>query len=250
MNKAEAIIGARYPGELASALLTSFREIEANFVMRKWKASELDAGHFVEAVRRILELELTTTYTPVGTPLPRFTDGVLKAYENATGDESYRILIPRILKGVFNVRNKRGVGHLGGISPNEMDATLILYSCKWVLAELVRLASGLSPADTQTAVDEIVERRLALIWKAGDVVRVVKASVPAREQVLVLLYDRSPQTADALRAAIEYQNPTKFRSILKALHRKRLIFVGEDGQCLLMPPGLTTAELVLRRVTA
>ena len=46
------------PQELVEALLTAFDEIESNFVNRKWKASELDAGHFVEAVHRIIERQL------------------------------------------------------------------------------------------------------------------------------------------------------------------------------------------------
>src|SRR5215813_181006 len=126
-----SILSATLPKELVEALLTAYKEIETNYVHRKWKASELDAGHFVEAVRRIIEHRLLGTYTPLNKQLSQFTDKVLLQYQQASGDESYRLLVPRILYAIYGVRNKRGVGHLGAISPNEMDATLILYSVKW-----------------------------------------------------------------------------------------------------------------------
>src|SRR5512132_118916 len=130
---AEAILTAKYPVDLVKSLIDSYKEIESNYVVKKWKASELDSGHFVEAARRLVELELTGSVTKLSDQLSKFGDNVLKQYEQATGDESYRLLIPRALKAIYNIRNKRGVGHVSGVSPNEMDATYILYTVKWVL---------------------------------------------------------------------------------------------------------------------
>jgi hypothetical protein len=244
---AEDILKAKYPADLAKALIDSYREIESNYVLGKWKASELDSGHFVEAARRVLELELTGSYTKISDQLSKFTDGVLKQYENATGDDSYRLLIPRTLKAIFNIRNKRGVGHVGGVSANEMDATYILYTVKWVLAEIVRLASGASIKETQQAVDQIVERTFSVIWKHGDVTRILDTSLSTRAQVLVLLYDASPQTETQLRESTEYKNSTTFRAILRQLHGKRLIFYQKDGPCLITPKGILEAEQLLIR---
>lgn len=242
---AEDILKAKYPEELVGAVITAYREIESNFALGKWKYSELDSGHFVEAARRILELELTGTFTPIRDQLSKFTDQVLKQYEQATGDESYRMLIPRALKSIYNIRNKRGVGHVGGVSPNEMDATYILYSSKWVLAELVRLASGASIADTQRAVDEIVERKLSMVWKHGDTTRILDTSLGARSQVLVLLYDSSPQSETQLRETVEYKTASDFRKILKKLHADRLILYRPDGACVITPKGIVEAEKLL-----
>ena len=100
------------PHDVVDALLNAYREIEENYVLKKWKASELDAGHFVEAARRIIEYELTSSYTLISQKLPNFNDKILLSYENASGDESFRILIPRALKAIYNIRNKRGVGHI------------------------------------------------------------------------------------------------------------------------------------------
>ncbi len=243
--KAEGLLKAKYPAALVDALLAAYLEIERNYVLKKWKASELDSGHFVEASRRILEHELTGSHTPLNRALSSFTDAVLKQFESATGDESLRLLIPRALKAIYNIRNKRGVGHIGAVSPNEMDSTYILYTCKWVLAELVRLASGLQPHETQHVMDTIVERRISVLWKEADVTAVLDPGMSAKEQALVLLYDQSPQAEDELRAITEYKNPSKFRALLKELHRKKLIFRADTGKCIILPPGITEAERIL-----
>jgi hypothetical protein len=232
------------PQELVEALLSAFDQIESNFVHRKWKASELDAGHFVEAVHRIIEHRLFGHYTPVGKSLPNFNDRLQQKYEQAQGDESYRILIPRVLRSIYGIRNKRGVGHLGLISPNEMDATLILYNVKWVVAEILRLESGLQPVETQAAITEVVERETPLLWKEGALVRVSRKGIPAREQVLLLLYDKSPQKEDELREQCEYDNRSNFRKILKRLHGDKLIFFAPDANCVLMPTGVGAAQSI------
>jgi hypothetical protein len=64
------------------------------------------------------------------------------------------------LKSIYGIRNKRNIAHIGIASPKEMDATLILYSAKWVFAELLLQSSGMSIADAQAAVDTVIERRL------------------------------------------------------------------------------------------
>lgn len=243
--KVKAILQAKYGNEIANNLLDSYLEIEHNFFIGKWKPSELDAGHFVETVRRILELELFGSHTPFNAQISSFTDQVLLRYEQATGfDESYRIVIPRILKGVYNIRNKRGVAHITTISPNEMDATVILYNVKWVLAEITRLASNLRPTETQQLIDNIVERQVEVLWKQDGFRRILDTSITKIDQVLIHLYDESPQSAEALRNHIEYANKTNFRSLLKTLHVKKLIEANGEN-CTLSPTGRLAAEKII-----
>jgi len=244
----DALLKQRYPAELVDELLRAYKEIEENYSLSKWKASELDAGHFVEAARRIIEWELRKgQYTPIGQQLPNFNDVVLKQYENLPGDESFRILIPRILYGVYGIRNKRGVGHVGKVSPNKMDSTLILGNAKWVLAELVRLVSGLKPEETQALVDAIVERKLDMLWKHGDITRVLNTNLKTHEEVLILLLDRSPQTVAELQKATEYARADRFRKILQELHKTRFIEVTADGRCIITDKGTLEAEKILKK---
>lgn len=242
-----SILKSGFNSAIASAILDSYGEIERNYVLRKWKPSELDAGHFVEAVRRALDLEFTGQYRAFNRSLPPFNDQSLAFYEQQTGDQSYRLLIPRALKSIYNIRNKRGVAHMSDVNPNEMDATFILYTCKWVLAELIRLKSGLSPDQTQSMLDKIVERQCSVIWKEGNITWVLSPQMKARDQVLVLLYDSSPRTDAELQGIVEYSNSTNFKKILKRLHTQKLIYYHSDGNCRLSPTGIPMAEEIIRK---
>jgi len=246
-EKVNKIIESAFDSEIAKNILDSYQEIQSNYNLRKWKPSELDSGHFVESVRRAIEKELLNNYIPFDKKLPNFNDTILQSYERAMGSESFRILIPRALKSIYNIRNKRGVGHISTISPNEMDATYILYTVKWVLAEIIRLKSKLSIPETQKLVNLIVKRQVEILWKEKDFNRVLDSSMSAKNQVLVLLFNDSPLKRDLLLRAIEYKNPTDFNNkVLRPLHKSRFIeYDKKSGDCLISPTGTMVAEKII-----
>lgn len=247
-DKVFKILENAYDKEIAEKLIEAYVEIESNYVLEKWKPSELDSGHFVEVVRRIVEFELFGgTYTNFGSRLNNFNDSELQRYERQNGDDSFRMLIPRALKAIFNIRNKRGVAHISDISPNEMDATYILYSSKWILSEIVRLKTNLSISETQSLISEIVERRIEILWKEKDFTRVLDTNMAAKDKVLILLYDSSPQKIDVLQDTIEYKNPYNFRDIIEEHHNERRIEFRENGNCFISPKGITEAESILKK---
>src|SRR6266487_4360469 len=246
-TKALKILEAASNSSLAGHILQTFTELEKNYFLRSWKASALDAGHFVEAVRRFIDHKLFASYTPISKPLSALNDKEIKRLESATGPDSYRFHIPRALLFAYGLRNKRGVGHLSTLSPNYMDASAILATCKWVLAEILRLESTLSFDETVALVDRIIERPLPGIWDTGAVRRILRTDLPIRDQILFLLLHQSPQTEAALRTTTEYRNRAYFRKLLGDLHKQRLIEYAPDGLCTLSPKGHVEAEKILLR---
>lgn len=247
-HKAHAIISVASDTGLADALLDTYRNLEKHYYLKSWKTSELDAGHFVEAARRFIEKKLTGSYTPIGTSLSNFNETVLRYYESQPGHESYRILIPRTLFAAYTVRNKRGVGHLGLVSPSHTDATLILSSCKWALAEIVRLESNLTLDQTASLVDSIVERTTEHIWEHGGIKRVLADGLTIPHQVLILLFDSSPQSSGSLKVSVECRTEKYFSRVLRGLHSDRLIELSADSQCVLTPKGRAKAEQILLKL--
>lgn len=243
----DRILEQAYGEEIAEHILLAYQEVLDSYSLEKWKTTELDAGHFVEMARRIIEMELTGSYTPIGKSLSKFDDRTLKSYESQHGDDSFRILIPRVLWGIYTVRNKRGVGHVGKVKPNEIDATLLVAAVKWTLSEIIRCKSTLSIKETTDLVSALVERQIPILWKAKDVRRILNPKMSAKNQVLILLYDKSPSTENDLRSAIEYRNVSDFRSkVLKPLHTNRLIeFDVNKGLCRILPTGIAEAERVM-----
>jgi hypothetical protein len=241
----QTILTATSDALLSKEIYEAYSEVENNFATQQWKTSELDAGHFVEAVRRLIELKLFGSYTPIGTTLPTFNDQELRRYENATGDETYRILIPRALFAAYTIRNKRGVGHLGLLKPSKIDAAYILHTIKWVFAEILRLNSNLNILQTSEIVDRITDRQIDIIWKHDNITRILSNTMSARDKVLILLYDHNPQIDVQLLASTKYQNPTNFKKVLKKLDSDLFIEFMPDGKCVITPLGIKAAEIIL-----
>lgn len=233
------------PTTLIGPLLGSYTEIKENFYLGKHEPAELNAGKLCEVVFRILEQEAHGKHTPLGTSVKPF-DAKCRSFESVTtAKESVRFHLPRLLVAVYDIRNKRGVGHVGGeVNPNVADATLVATAADWVMAELIRLHYGCSLAQAQQWVDGLVQRRLPLVYEVGGKKRVLNPALGFQERVLLLLAGEHPGglSEGDLLAWTEHSNGSSFRSkILGALHKKKLI-ERHEGTCSILPPGLRVVE--------
>jgi hypothetical protein len=183
---------------LADELLAAYEELRGRYFRRDFRPGVLEAGRFAEAAWRILELHSHSTYTAIGKTLPGVPD-LLKLCENAdplTVHESMRLHIPRALAAVYNVRNRRDVGHIAAdVDANVMDAEYVVGCCSWVLAEFIRLFHSCSPAEAQSIVEALVKRQAPLVQIFGNGPFVLNPALPAREEILLLLYHQGAEGA-------------------------------------------------------
>ena len=247
--KVKSVLAAASDATVSNLIVDAFKEVEKHFYLKAWKTCELDSGHFVEGVRRFLEYRLFGAYTAVGKNLSTFNEQELKRYENqTTANESYRIHIPRLLFGVYGIRNKRGVGHVSAVAPNYMDSVYVLSCCKWVLAEIVRLVSGLTPIETAQLIDKVVERNIEGIWEENGNRRIIAQHLKTIEEtILFALFDRSPQSTKELQQIVEVKTDRYFMKKLQMLHDAKLITLGADKVCVLSPLGRRDAERIIAR---
>lgn len=238
------------PASLRSELLDEFDSVLRNYREMRWEPSELNGGKFCEVVYTIVKGYVDGGYPTSASKPKNFLDSC-KKLENADPKitpHSFRILIPRLLPGIYDFRNNRGVGHVGGdVDPNRMDATIVVEMTKWILAELVRVYHGPSVEQAQGAVDRIVDRVVPIVWELPDGrVRVLNPKLSMRERMLVVLYSFHPQAIleKELIRCVEYSNPSVFRKdILRPAHRKALIDYDEsEGVICLSPTGIREVE--------
>lgn len=240
------------PAGLRMPLLGCYQEIGTNFTEHRWEPAELDGGKFCEVVYTIIHGFVSGSY-PSAPSKPRNMLAACQALENAppnpirVGDHSVRILIPRALPYLYDIRNNRGVGHVGGdVNPNFMDATAVYGTASWILAELVRIFHGASTQEAQATVDALVERKISLVWKIEGIKRVLNPTMNAADQTLVMLYSEPSWVADKdLLKWTEYSNLTMFRkNILQVLHNERLIeYDMQQRQARISPLGSREVEV-------
>jgi hypothetical protein len=172
---------------------------------------------------------------------------------NATrvGDRSLRILIPRVLLPLYEIRNNRGVGHVGGdVDPNFLDATAVFGMTSWVLAELIRVFHNVTTKDAQQTVDALIERKHPLVWQVEGIKRVLDHSMDKGNQSLVLLYSESSWLDEKeLFSWVEYSTLTMFRNrILLPYHKQRLLeYDTSQRRVRISPRGVLEVEQLLSK---
>jgi hypothetical protein len=233
------------PDGLKNALLQEYSTIISNFMERRWTPAELSGGRFCEIVYTILEGHLTGKYPSKPTKPKNFVDACKKLESSTITPRSFQILIPRLLPALYEIRNNRNVGHVGGdVDPDFMDCSAVVSFASWILAELVRVFHGVTTEEAQKAVDLLSERRIPLVWKSQDMRRVLDPKIPLRSQILLLAASVAGRVPVAqLISWTDSQSKTKyFMKLLRQMHSARLLefYVGA-GEIELLPPG--TAEI-------
>lgn len=214
-----------------------------------YDASGLSCGKFVETVYRFLEWRLLGKTTPFGKSIPNMSKAVRDLIETdkSKGPESLRVIIPRALMFLYTMRNKRGIGHVGGdVQANEIDANTIVRVCDWIICELIRVYHGVSLQDAQGIVDTLATRSMPYIWEVSGRKRVLDAGMSYRDKTLVIVYSDAHEGVHFkdLVASVEYSNPSAYRTtILKRLHAECLIDFDIDSNIVrISPTGIAYVE--------
>jgi hypothetical protein len=163
------------------------------------RLSAVEGGRFCEAAFRLLEYATKNKqFTPLAKPLAS-TDKLILDLSNLDGskfNDSIRLHIPRSLRLVYDIRNKRDTAHLGdGIDPNLQDATLVIGILDWVLAEFIRLYHNVPADEASKIVDGIVKRVAPVVQDFDGFLKVLNPRLQVSDHCTVLLYQRGEHGA-------------------------------------------------------
>jgi hypothetical protein len=237
------------PDGLRKELLESFEKILRNFRERRWEPAELNGGKLCEVVycivRGYADGEMPAKATKPKNMVEACKD--LEKADQAKVPRAVRIQIPRMLVALYEVRNNRGVGHVGGdVDPNHMDARVVVEMSKWVMADLVRVFHSLTTDEAARVVDTLVERTVPTVWEVGGRRRVLPRGLKKGEETLLLLYSLYvPVKATTLSEWVEYSSPAAYRrDILRPLHGKQrfIEFDEKKDEVVISPTGIAKVE--------
>lgn len=228
LSSIKAILVSKFPTNLVDELLGCYQEQKTNFFLGNHRPSEVEGGRFSEAAFRLLENAAGFTMTPIGVSLA--TDPLilrLSQLPSATNSDSVRLHIPRTLRVVYDIRNKRDAAHLAdGIDPNLQDASFVFASLDWILAEFIRVAGGVSPADANKLIKEITVSAIPAVENFDGFLKTLRPKLSASERVLLLLYHQSTNGA-TLEELISWVKPSQRanlrRTVWQLEHNKDFI---------------------------
>lgn len=216
------------PDELRRELLSAYGQILRNFRERRWEPAELNGGKLCEIVYTILHGYINGKFPNKPTKPKNMVDACRKLEQATPGSfpRSVRIQIPRMLVALYEIRNNRGVGHVGGdVNPNHMDALCVLEMAKWVLSELIRIFHNLPTEKAAVVVESIIERTLPIVWEVAGKRRILEPQMSMKDKALVLLYHcLAPVSEAELFDWVEHTNGSVFRrNILRPAHKQKLL---------------------------
>lgn len=205
------------PDEVVEALHSEYVTLESRFARQDWDPARLASGKYAEALLRYLEWKQSGSHTPVGTQINR-TTVINQVSNDASLPEGIRFLVRRCADLLLDVRNKRGVAHLGDVvDVEEMDARLCVRLASWSLAEVVREESDLDPEEVQSLIDRLSATHFPLVEEIEGELIVVAKDLTSRKQALVALYHAfpDPMPMAELQAAVKYPRAARFRKMME-----------------------------------
>ncbi len=247
---APSTILSNIPDGLRVPLIAEYNCIVQNYMEHRWSPAELSGGKFCEIVYTLLN-GYPNNYAATPSKPNNFVDACKKLENKTNVPRSFQILIPRLLPALYEIRNNRGVGHIGGdVDPNHMDAVAVLSISNWIMGELIRVLHNVSVQDAQVLVDFLTERRIPIIWQSEEMKRVLIPELPISDQILLLVASSSSKVSfDDLFKWLDYDNKQYFKKTLIKLHKDRFIeFNQKENVIEILPPGSSYTEIRIKEL--
>jgi len=238
-------VAAGVPPDLAKEVLDAFTEAKRRFFRNDYRPNAVAGGRFSEAVLRVLQWQAFGKYDALGDSKFK-ADSVIRALEqtpSANAPDAVRLHIPRSVRLIYDIRNKRNTAHLSdGIDPNVQDATLVVNTMSWILAELVRLHHSVDAKTAQVTIDNLVRREIPLIFEVDGFPRVLR-TLGASDHSLVILYwvGGEGTTRSQLKSWLPEPMHKNLLRTLRGLHDNHAAHYA-DPRVTILPPGMRYVE--------
>ena len=164
-NQIKNLLGQKFEAKQVNSVIGHFISCIQKFEEGDWETSLAKAGKFIESVIKLL-------WVYGGKSLPAkqkdfkatlFAQKIINQIDTTTiPDDSIRLQIPRASIFVYDIASNRGGRHDSGeVNANEMDSSIILSMCSWILAELFRFSAKnlISIEGAKKVIDSLTERR-------------------------------------------------------------------------------------------
>ncbi len=246
------MLEVKLPAKHVRALINHFQEMINEFQVSRWEAATSKSGKFVEAVLKALWAHLGN---PVPKPKDFKVDSIIRQLEqvpSAQAEDTFRLTIPRACRFVYEIASNRGARHDSDeVSPNEMDATVVVATCSWVLAELLRYAQKGAVNLTQAAdlVAALTQKRFPPIEEVEGRIYFHFKGLSARDVALLTLwrcYPKRLSETDLVQAAHRHGSSTA-NARMGVSRLERVVDNDGSGNLRLLATGIQEAEELLSK---
>ena len=203
---------------LAKELAADFVKIRRDYATKTLERAS--PGKFVETLVQCLQYVDTGTYDAKPN-----VDSYLNTKVERTGlPDGLRICAARIGRSMYTLRNKRNIAHKNDVDPNTFDLAYIHQSAAWVMAELIRNATGIKMQEAGALI-ELVQSPVGTLVEDINGMRLIHADVSVRVELLILLHSHYPDTVPMtdILASLSRRSVGTVKNRLRDLYGEKLI---------------------------
>jgi hypothetical protein len=205
--------------DLSKHLVSNFLNIRRDLLTQTLERSS--PGKFVETFVQCLQHIATGNHDFK----PDVDAYLSKHAENATQlPEGLRVCGARIARAMYSLRSKRSIAHKNEIDPNTFDLALLNQGAAWIIAELFRIASGLTMQEAGELID-LVQAPVGTLVEEIDGTRIVHAQLPIEGEILVLLHSQYPNAVpvNSIDDSMIGRNSRSVRNKLGDMKQRKLL---------------------------
>ena len=223
---------SRFPTQLVNELLDCYQEQKRNFFLGNHRPTEVEGGRFSEAAFRLCEHFAGFPVTPIGRQLD--TEALIRKLQGLpnTLPDSIKIHIPRTLRVIYDIRNKRDAAHLAdGIDPNLQDSSFVFAYLDWLLAEFIRLSGNISPDKAYALIKSITINAVPVVEDFDGFLKTLNPGFKVSEIIIVLLYHRGIDGAnfEQLSSWVKPMQRKNLGATLQRLEHDKDLIVAQNG---------------------
>jgi hypothetical protein len=205
--------------DLARDLVANFLSIRRDLATRTLERSS--PGKFIETFVQCLQHIATGNHDVK----PDVESHLSKHAENATQlPDGLRVCGARIARAMYSLRSKRSIAHKNEIDPNTFDLAFLHEGAAWIMAELFRIASGLTMQEAGELID-LVQAPVGTLVEEIDGTRIVHANLPIEGEILVLLHSQYPNVVPvrSIEDSMIGRNAKSVRNKLSDMKQRKLV---------------------------
>jgi hypothetical protein len=231
---------------LANELSADFVKIRRDYATRTLERAS--PGKFVETFVQSLQQIATGKYDAK----PEVDVILDKRAENfTTVPEGLRICGARIARAMYTLRNKRNIAHKNDVDPNSYDLAFLHQGAAWIMAELLRIGTGISMQEAGKLI-ELIQTPVGTLVEEIDGTRLVHADLIISDELLVLLHSHYPQTVPLAKIldSLSRWNHGSVKNKLADLWERKLIHGDNKNGYRLTQAGYAEAVRIINDLSA
>jgi hypothetical protein len=244
------LVATQFAAKYVNAAVGHFQDMIDEFQLGEWENSIAKGGKLVEAVLKAL-CDYVKEKVPTGKQFKAGAIIDMLANKPANIDDTVRLTMPRACRLVYDVASNRGGRHdAGEVDPNEMDASVVVASASWLLAELLRFSQkgAMAVGEVVDLIASLNQRKFPFTEDIDGRLYFSLKGLSARDVELLTLWRIHPQrmSKDDLIAAAKRHGNSEANAKVGLSRLNRVVDDDGQGNYRLLLSGVAEAEELIK----